>query len=83
MTKTNDTDMMIDTKTTTKKSTAKRSSKRKTTKKKEQDKQLTPQERLKLAQQHVLQLLQMGQKKGSLTYTEIMNVLEEDELTPE
>ena len=83
MTKTNDTDMMIDKKTTTKKSTAKRSSKRKTTKKKEQGKQLSPQERLKLAQQHVLQLLQMGQKKGSLTYTEIMNVLEEDELTPE
>ena len=83
MTKTNDTDMMIDTKTTTKKSTAKRSSKRKITKKKEQGKQLSPQERLKLAQQHVLQLLQMGQKKGSLTYTEIMNVLEEDELTPE
>lgn len=83
MTKTNDTDMMIDTKTTTKKSTAKRSNKRKTTKKKEQGKQLSPQERLKLAQQHVLQLLQMGQKKGSLTYTEIMNVLEEDELTPE
>lgn len=82
MTKTNDTDM-IDKKTTTKKSTAKRSSKRKTTKKKEQGKQLSPQERLKLAQQHVLQLLQMGQKKGSLTYTEIMNVLEEDELTPE
>lgn len=82
MTKTNDTDMMID-KKTTKKSTAKRSSKRKTTKKKEQGKQLSPQERLKLAQQHVLQLLQMGQKKGSLTYTEIMNVLEEDELTPE
>ena len=83
MTKTNDTDMMIDKKTTTKKSTAKRSNKRKTTKKKEQGKQLSPQERLKLAQQHVLQLLQMGQKKGSLTYTEIMNVLEEDELTPE
>ncbi len=83
MTKTNDTDIMIDTKTTTKKSTAKRSSKRKITKKKEQGKQLSPQERLKLAQQHVLQLLQMGQKKGSLTYTEIMNVLEEDELTPE
>ena len=75
--------MVIDKKTTTKKSTAKRSSKRKTTKKKEQGKQLSPQERLKLAQQHVLQLLQMGQKKGSLTYTEIMNVLEEDELTPE
>lgn len=83
MTKTNDTDMMIDKTTTTKKSTAKRSSKRKTSKKKEQGKQLSPQERLKLAQQHVLQLLQMGQKKGSLTYTEIMNVLEEDELTPE
>ncbi len=83
MTKTNDTAMMTDKKTGAKKSTAKKSSKRKNGRKKEQDRQLTEQERLKLAQQHVLQLLQMGQKKGSLTYTEIMNVLEEDELTPE
>lgn len=82
MTKANDTDM-IEKKTSAKKSTAKKGSKRRTSKKKEQGRQLTPQERLKLAQQHVLQLLQMGQKKGSLTYTEIMNVLEEDELTPE
>lgn len=83
MTKTNDTAMMTDKKTGVKKSTAKKSSKRKNSRKKEQGRQLTEQERLKLAQQHVLQLLQMGQKKGSLTYTEIMNVLEEDELTPE
>lgn len=83
MTKPNDTAMMTDKKTGAKKSTAKKSSKRKNSRKKEQDRQLTEQERLKLAQQHVLQLLQMGQKKGSLTYTEIMNVLEEDELTPE
>ncbi len=83
MTKTNDTAMMTDKKTGAKKSTAKKSSKRKNGRKKEQGRQLTEQERLKLAQQHVLQLLQMGQKKGSLTYTEIMNVLEEDELTPE
>ncbi len=83
MTKPNDTAMMTDKKTGAKKSTAKKSSKRKNGRKKEQDRQLTEQERLKLAQQHVLQLLQMGQKKGSLTYTEIMNVLEEDELTPE
>lgn len=83
MTKTNDTAMMTDKKTGAKKSTAKKSSKRKNSRKKEQGRQLTEQERLKLAQQHVLQLLQMGQKKGSLTYTEIMNVLEEDELTPE
>lgn len=78
MTKPNDTAMMTD-----KKTGAKKSSKRKNSRKKEQGRQLTEQERLKLAQQHVLQLLQMGQKKGSLTYTEIMNVLEEDELTPE
>ena len=83
MTKPNDTAMMTDKKTGAKKSTAKKSSKRKNSRKKEQGRQLTEQERLKLAQQHVLQLLQMGQKKGSLTYTEIMNVLEEDELTPE
>lgn len=83
MTKPNDTAMMTDKKTGAKKSTAKKSSKRKNGRKKEQGRQLTEQERLKLAQQHVLQLLQMGQKKGSLTYTEIMNVLEEDELTPE
>lgn len=83
MTKPNDTVMMTDKKTGAKKSTAKKSSKRKNSRKKEQGRQLTEQERLKLAQQHVLQLLQMGQKKGSLTYTEIMNVLEEDELTPE
>ena len=83
MTKTKDTAMMTDKKTGAKKSTAKKSSKRKNGRKKEQGRQLTEQERLKLAQQHVLQLLQMGQKKGSLTYTEIMNVLEEDELTPE
>ena len=83
MTKANDTDMMIEKKTSAKKSTAKKGSKRRTGKKKEQGRQLTQQERLKLAQQHVLHLLQMGQKKGSLTYTEIMNVLEEDELTPE
>ncbi len=79
MTKTNSTTTMTNKKTGAKKGTAKRSSKRK----KDQGRKLTEQERLKLAQQHVLQLLQMGQKKGSLTYTEIMNVLEEDELTPE
>ena len=69
MTKPNDTAMMTDKKTGAKKSTAKKSSKRKNSRKKEQGRQLTEQERLKLAQQHVLQLLQMGQKKGSLTYT--------------
>lgn len=83
MTKTNSTDTLTNKKTGAKRGTAKRSSKRKNDRKKDQGKQLTEQERLKLAQQHVLQLLQMGQKKGSLTYTEIMNVLEEDELTPE
>ncbi len=83
MTKTNSTDTLTNKKTGAKRGTVKRSSKRKNDKKKDQGRQLTEQERLKLAQQHVLQLLQMGQKKGSLTYTEIMNVLEEDELTPE
>ena len=83
MTKTNSTDTLTNKKTGAKRGTAKRSSKRKNDRKKDQGRQLTEQERLKLAQQHVLQLLQMGQKKGSLTYTEIMNVLEEDELTPE
>ena len=83
MTKTNSTDTLTNKKTSAKRGTAKRSSKRKNDRKKDQGRQLTEQERLKLAQQHVLQLLQMGQKKGSLTYTEIMNVLEEDELTPE
>ena len=83
MTKTNSTDTLTNKKTGAKRGTAKRSSKRKNDRKKDQGRQLTEQERLKMAQQHVLQLLQMGQKKGNLTYTEIMNVLEEDELTPE
>lgn len=80
MTSAND-EMMMDT-YTSQKNTAKKK-KGKANKKKEQEKQLSEQERLELAQQHVLQLLQLGQKKGSLTYTEIMNVLEEDDMTPE
>ena len=45
--------------------------------------QLTEKERQELALQHIQQLIKTGQKKGSLTYTEIMNLMEEDELSPD
>ena len=57
--------------------------KRKTSKKKEPAKQMSEQERREIVLQHIKQLLQTGQKKGCLTYTEIMNVMEEDDLSPE
>lgn len=66
-----------------KKSTAKKAPKRKTSKKKEPAKQMSEQERREIVLQHIKQLLQTGQKKGCLTYTEIMNVMEEDDLSPE
>lgn len=69
--------------TVTNKITKRKPTKKKTTKKKEEKKPLTEKERQALVVQHVQQLLKMGQKKGSLTYTEIMNVMEEDDLTPE
>ena len=59
---------------------AARSSKR--TKKTEAP-QLSEKERQELTLQHIQQLIKTGQKKGSLTYTEIMNVMEEDDLTPD
>jgi len=72
-----------DTKVT--KKTTKKTTRRKTSKKKDAavKKPLSEKERQALALQHIKQLLQMGQKKGSLTYTEIMNLMEEDELTPD
>ncbi len=45
--------------------------------------QLSEKERQELTMQHIQQLIKTGQKKGSLTYTEIMNVMEEDDLTPD
>lgn len=45
--------------------------------------QLSEKERQELTLQHIQQLIKTGQKKGSLTYTEIMNVMEEDDLTPD
>ncbi|MCH4218385.1 MAG: RNA polymerase sigma factor RpoD [Megasphaera sp.] len=66
----------------TKKSTTKKTTKRKTTKKKAVAPK-TEKERQELALQHIQQLIATGHKKGSLTYTEIMNVMEEDELTPD
>lgn len=68
------------TKKTTKKTTRRKPSKKKDAAAK---KPLSEKERQALALQHIKQLLQMGQKKGSLTYTEIMNLMEEDELTPD
>ncbi len=44
---------------------------------------LSEKERQELTLQHIQQLIKTGQKKGSLTYTEIMNVMEEDDLTPD
>lgn len=73
----------IEKKAGAKKSTAKKAPKRKTSKKKEQAKQMSEQERREIVLQHIKQLLQTGQKKGCLTYTEIMNVMEEDDLSPE
>ena len=73
----------IEKKAGAKKSTAKKAPKRKTSKKKEPAKQLSEQERREIVLQHIKQLLQTGQKKGCLTYTEIMNVMEEDDLSPE
>lgn len=73
----------IEKKSGAKKSTAKKAPKRKTTKKKEPAKQMSEQERREIVLQHIKQLLQTGQKKGCLTYTEIMNVMEEDDLSPE
>lgn len=74
------TDDMNETNKTTKKTV-----RRKTTKKKDTSAKpaLTEKERRELALQHIQQLLQTGQKKGSLTYTEIMNLMEEDDLTPD
>ena len=69
--------------TVTNKITKRKPTKKKTTKKKEETKPLTEKERQALVVQHIQQLLKLGQKKGSLTYTEIMNVMEEDDLTPE
>ncbi len=45
--------------------------------------QLSEKERQELTLQHIPELIKTGQKKGSLTYTEIMNVMEEDDLTPD
>lgn len=73
----------IEKKAGAKKSTAKKAPKRKTSKKKEPAKQMSEQERREVVLQHIKQLLQTGQKKGCLTYTEIMNVMEEDDLSPE
>jgi len=61
----------------TKKKTKKTSRSSKT---KKVEKQLSEKERQEIALQHIQQLIKTGQKKGSLTYTEIMNVMEEDEL---
>ncbi len=73
----------IEKKAGAKKSTAKKAPKRKTSKKKEPAKQMSEQERREIVLQHIKQLLQTGQKKGCLTYMEIMNVMEEDDLSPE
>ena len=73
----------IEKKAGAKKSTVKKAPKRKTSKKKEPAKQMSEQERREIVLQHIKQLLQTGQKKGCLTYTEIMNVMEEDDLSPE
>lgn len=67
----------------TAKKAAKNKNKRKNTKKKDEAQPMTEKERQQVALQHIQQLLASGQKKGSLTYTEIMNVMEEDDLTPE
>jgi RNA polymerase primary sigma factor len=62
----------------------KKSTKKKSSKKNKVDiSQLTEEERKSLAVSHIQQLITEGQKKGSLTYTEIMNIMEEDELTPD
>ena len=73
----------IEKKAGAKKSTAKKAPKRKTSKKKEPAKQMSEQERREIVLQHIKHLLKTGQKKGCLTYTEIMNVMEEDDLSPE
>ena len=61
----------------TKKKTKKTSRSSKT---KKVENQLSEKERQEIAHHHIQQLIKTGQKKGSLTYTEIMNVMEEDEL---
>lgn len=68
---------------TAKKAIKGKTNKRKNPKKKEEQKPLSEKERQQIALQHIKQLLATGQKKGSLTYTEIMNVMEEDDLTPD
>lgn len=73
-------------KSTTKKSTSKKSTTKKSTTKKTKKKAVVPkteEEKKELALKHIQQLIATGQKKGSLTYTEIMNVMEEDELIPD
>ncbi|WP_234987571.1 RNA polymerase sigma factor RpoD [Megasphaera vaginalis (ex Bordigoni et al. 2020)] len=57
--------------------------KKKAAKKTEEVKGLTEKERQELALSHITQLIQEGQQKGCLSYTEIMNVMEEDDLTPD
>ncbi|PNH22387.1 RNA polymerase sigma factor RpoD [Megasphaera hutchinsoni] len=47
------------------------------------DATLNENDRRKIVMEHITQLIQLGQKQGCLTYTEIMNVMEEDDLNPE
>jgi RNA polymerase primary sigma factor len=69
--------------TTVKKMTRRKSSSKKAKSKKTSMAPLTEKERKELVAAHIQGLIQTGQKKGSLTYTEIMNVMEEDDLTPD
>lgn len=79
----------IESKKTTKRTTKKEMGNKSTGKKnisaaiKKKNVKLSEEERKERAAEHILQLLRLGQKQGSLTYTEIMNVMEEDELTIE
>lgn len=47
------------------------------------DATLNENDRRKIVMEHITHLIQLGQKQGCLTYTEIMNVMEEDDLNPE
>lgn len=47
------------------------------------DTTLNENDRRKIVMEHITHLIQLGQKQGCLTYTEIMNVMEEDDLNPE
>ncbi len=57
--------------------------KRKTTKKTDKKTKLKKEERMAIVREHIESLVERGLRNGTLTYEEIMNTMEGDDLTPE